>query len=55
MNDLLVTGPTIAAGAYFALVSAVALIASAHSDETRRRDAARILDKLLRIKDRDRS
>ena len=55
MNELLIAGPVAAAGAYFVLVSAVALIASAHPDEKRRRDSARILDKLLRARDRDRS
>ncbi len=48
------SGAAIAAGGYVTLISAVALIASAHPDEKRRRDAAKILDKLLRVRDRDR-
>jgi hypothetical protein len=55
MNDLILAAPAIAAGAYVSLVSVVALIASAHPDEKRRRDSAKILDKLLRAHDRERS
>ncbi|WP_158510565.1 hypothetical protein [Actinoplanes friuliensis] len=53
MNELLVAGPALAGG-YLALTGTVALIASAHPDEKRRRDAARILDRLLRVRQRDR-
>ena len=52
--ELLITVPALAGG-YLALTGVVALIASAHSDKERRQDAARILDRLLRVRDRDRS
>lgn len=53
MNELLIAAPAVAGG-YAFLVGIVALVASIHSDEKRRRDAARILDRLLRTKERDR-
>jgi hypothetical protein len=52
--ELLITVPALAGG-YLSLTGVVALIAAAHPDEKRRRDAAKILDKLLRARDRDRS
>ena len=49
MTDLLLTSSAAAAGGYLTLTGIVALIASAHPDEKRRADAARILDKVLRL------
>ncbi len=55
MSEHMLVGGTITAAGYLLLISVIALIASAHSDEKRRRDAARILDRLLRVRDRERS
>lgn len=48
MNELVVGGSAIAAG-FLILIAIIALIASAHPDEKCRRDASRVLDKMLRF------
>jgi hypothetical protein len=54
-SELLFTGSAAIAGGYLTLAGIVALIASAHPDKDRRADAAKILDRLLRVRDRDQS
>jgi hypothetical protein len=49
MSSELVLGGSAVMVGYLALVSTVALVASAHPDEKRRADARKVLDRLLRL------
>src|SRR4051794_37911965 len=48
-SELFWTGTAAVVGVYVLVTCIVALVASIHPDEKRRRDAARVLDKLLRL------
>lgn len=55
ITEIAVVTTGVMTGGYTTLIGVIALIASAHPDDKRRRDAAKILDRLLRVRDRDRS